>query len=850
MKPEQVNYPIFKPNQVLSNKHLNQLFSYLDEQGRLTRANLIGIGIVCGLEISCEIENGEGIIHLSRGIGITSEGYLIMEPDDVSLVSRRPYELQPGEEDYSLFEKAKKLNEQIYELFPESVPDTSSLKGDLLQDKILLLFYEMKNEERRNCSLNSCDDRGTEVRTVLRRLLVSKAVIESINAEIEKARAARLKLPDIRLPRFDLPQDPDSVAIYTAFLNVLRFKKFAKTVCDTLRDTYNAFKPFLEKVYDKNPFANLNFNIFDTGPMTADQVRFLQYYYDLFDDLIRAYDEFRWKGSDLICACAPPEALFRRHLAIGMLDTKNAKQSGVCRNNLIPSPAIGGYAEKSNEALQLFRRLVEMTASFTNTPLLPEPSPSSAEIDKQIRITPSRSGDVALADRAIPYYYNQNGKPPLHDLWNPERTRRGRSSQNLSYQSGKYGQSTEEFVKDPLLYDLESYNFLRIEGHLGKNYQDVLNTLLAMRSDYRLPIGLIALPSGNETYRYEDLEERYNVLRTWMLGEIRKVVATLYEVKINDSSLTAGTAKFPLFESSSTYRYGQGTVGAWYEKNLDYLEALPYTEIADTDKLEKAYSSLLKDTTPKLEPKYYVHVILIHHFTRVAEALPDGLNSLDFNDFALKYRDMLELIRFLRGNALEKRKEFKPQKDLIDHISEIFSSFKLETVQALSSEYAQLMSETRKKMSFGAFLRENPGIQHKAGVPLGGTFIIVYHSSSKNAVPKNNAKHRILNNHSSEPETRSAVLSEVIIKKIRERFGNFNPDELQSRVAAIIEETYPTISDITLPPIAASKVTDDDDIKAAVNGLKEGTVIADFFLPYIVSNFQTDRDVLPEAKPS
>ena len=48
----EATYPVFEANQVLTNAHLNDLFEYLDEQTRLTRANLIGIGIVCGLEMT------------------------------------------------------------------------------------------------------------------------------------------------------------------------------------------------------------------------------------------------------------------------------------------------------------------------------------------------------------------------------------------------------------------------------------------------------------------------------------------------------------------------------------------------------------------------------------------------------------------------------------------------------------------------------------------------------------------------------------------------------------------------------------------------------------------------------
>src|SRR4051794_30563486 len=94
-------YPVFQANQVLTSRSLNDAFDYLDEQTRLTRANLIGIGIVCGLEIKLDSSAGTAIA-LSRGCGVTSEGYLILEPEDVQLVAYRQYTL-PDDVDYPPF---------------------------------------------------------------------------------------------------------------------------------------------------------------------------------------------------------------------------------------------------------------------------------------------------------------------------------------------------------------------------------------------------------------------------------------------------------------------------------------------------------------------------------------------------------------------------------------------------------------------------------------------------------------------------------------------------------------------------------------------------------------------------
>jgi hypothetical protein len=68
MLPTQVNYPEFVPDQLLTSEHLNQLFGYLEEQGRLTRTNLIGIGIVCGLEVKTNAAGTQ--ITITKGCGV------------------------------------------------------------------------------------------------------------------------------------------------------------------------------------------------------------------------------------------------------------------------------------------------------------------------------------------------------------------------------------------------------------------------------------------------------------------------------------------------------------------------------------------------------------------------------------------------------------------------------------------------------------------------------------------------------------------------------------------------------------------------------------------------------------
>src|SRR5712691_3019610 len=439
------HFPVFEANQVLTSAHLNDVFNYLDQQERLTRSNLIGIGIACGLEI--KLDAGSSTIHLSKGCGVTSEGYLIVEPEDVTLAAYRADYTIPVDPDYAPFKDATtKTQYPLWELFPDGEKNTTPLASPagFLDDKAVLLFLELKRRGLRNCSPNNCDDKGAEVIASVKRLLIKRADLDKIIAaakalggglasgDLESALLEKLKLPDVRLLRFDVPNSDPATSndVFGGFLNVFRAGKLAAATGEALIAAYAAFKPLLQATYPANPFSNFKtaFGFLDDAPTTADQVRFLQYYVDLFDDLLRAYDEFRWTGAELLCVCCPPEALFQRHLMLGLLHPEKVSEPGIYRQAFLASFAAGDCAGRTKELLQLFDRLVEMTKHFTDAPSLPK-ADSKAAIDPQIRITPSTLGDKPLSGKAIPYYYGQNGTPPLYRLWNAEKTRRNRANQ-------------------------------------------------------------------------------------------------------------------------------------------------------------------------------------------------------------------------------------------------------------------------------------------------------------------------------------------------------------------------------------------------------------------------------------
>lgn len=870
MKPVNDNYPVFEANQVLTNIHLNDIFSYLDEQERLTRANLIGIGIVCGLEIRHETTGDNVTIHVTKGCGITSEGYLIVEPTDVALVSYRRYML-PADLEYLPF---KDLT--LWEMFPAGELGTTSLNdsSDFLNDKVVVLFLELKKEDLRNCSPNNCDDKGAQVTATVRRLLIEKEALNKIIAkanqlganltfaELEAAMLARLNLPDLRLPRLGVPAAGlvTSSHVFAAFQSVFQAEKLAAQMKKALGAAYVAFRPLLETLYPEDPFSNFDakFGFLDTMLQERVQVLFLQYYYDFFDDLIKAYDEFRWKGVELMCVCCPPEGLFPRHLMLGELYPETAASPGIYRHSFLASSGIGGCDERIKDLKLLFQRLVEMIIQFTDTPPI-RPNALEALTDTQIRITPSQLGDVPLGNKAIPYYYQQNGSPPLYHLWNAEKHRRNRVNQNLSYRADEYQDpAAPPFTTDALRYDLEPYNFLRIEGHLGKDYRSVLDKLISLKTQYQLPIEIIALRTGvfdetipvnldKEKCRFQDLEALYDALREELRCFLAKELEFFYNLPIRevDDSDTAERPSVPVLRKYRTdFLVRSDRLGALFESQYKH----------------QIFSDELLNFVSNITNTAFFRIIF--RIVKLDETLSESLADIDFNNIARRYRDLEEAVRQLEAarktyfDKLEDKANIILQAEEInDHLEAILFNCRLDAFQSIHTEYQRRLTEAKQKQFLSFFLQKNPGIQHKAGVPLGGTFIIVYHDNPE----------PIQNPNSSFNLGNLNLFGNLLIPNLG-RFANnpVNPAAFEDALTRIsANRTLADDPDIQLvlgnfirqlPDLGIFIPLVDNEasniINQTVNGLTDGMVIADFFLPYLCcSDCSPVQYVLPAPPP-
>jgi hypothetical protein len=530
-----LQYPRFVPDQVLTSDSLDDLFTYLDDQDRMTRTNLIGIGIVCGLGVETPPDGTS--IKITKGTGVTSEGYLVSLaslPSLADTVYTQYIAFDPTKEDvYDKFKPIGNRTIQLWELKESAAVEGATpltlafLNGNNVDDdrKVVMLFVELLKLDNKNCNPESCDDKGLTIQVNLRPLLVRKTDVtffglaNGIGEIFYKQGFA--KLGEMRMHRFDVTNSNvvSTADLFAAYKNILTLN-FLKAVDKLLSDAWSQFKTvFTEEYKSSNPIATLSkdFAFVNDNSISSSQLQNLQYCYDHVSDVLYAYAEFREVGMEVLTTCCPDSALFPRHLLLDLANPVDPPAYSKYRHFFNYSPLFQ-KRDLYGRLRSLFHRLVVMRNNFK----VPAPQGANDNVDSFLRITPSRLDSSPLSKKSIPYYYSP--VTALYESWNYENTQAAASEKNLSYY-GKDRPNAPIFVKEPLAFDLEPYNFLRVEGHIGKPFAHVLSNIQALIDNDRLPITVVALALGMDasgtdiadSRYFQEIQLQYEVLRNEIL---------------------------------------------------------------------------------------------------------------------------------------------------------------------------------------------------------------------------------------------------------------------------------------------------------------------------------------------
>lgn len=462
-------FPVFEPNQVLTDAQLNLLRDYLDQQERSTRFRLIGSGIVFGLNWSIG-KNPAGVINeikVSAGFGVSSDGYLIQLPCGSPPVGSET--IYTHFKDYPDSDRNNPATKEILRNLPwkenrakpndnfDPHPIKELLTGtnnsdksikllekldtenniDWYKESVLVLYLEQKKSVLNACFVTNCDNKGQNVNLTVRVLLVPKEAFdlaESLGLEaikIQRIPPTSIVIANDLTGAIDQPLKKLGIAI--ADDNDQQGKKFCRLVkflggnIENIRKDYKTFK----------------------NNILISQIN--QYRYDAVKDVVCAYNELgtatRWLVPGYFASRD-----FQRHLRLGALDT----QAGY-RTEFIPTPA------NIDRLRKLLARLVAMMADFKSAAL--------SSTLPNIKITPSHTEARPLGERAVPFYFGWSHA--IQDNWQPDHYKAG----DLPW---SYNNTNPD---DALLFDYNQCGFLRIEGHRGMLWDTATNGIKKQRKD-------------------------------------------------------------------------------------------------------------------------------------------------------------------------------------------------------------------------------------------------------------------------------------------------------------------------------------------------------------------------------
>lgn len=549
------DYTVFNKDQVLSDVHLNSLSKYFDDQDRLTRVNLTGVGLICG----CHVEKQGNRVLLSKGLAITTDGDLIHIKQSTPYLAFKPFGNEQPKYTRFYLNKTKMLT--LYELVDKNLDDGLTKPIDnfstdtdfQLSEMVALLFQQTYIKDHDLCTGTDCNNHSQNYLTKTKILLVHNSQVKHLAPKINTANSAAKRLPRIVIPRVLFNKNRSTIIKIVAEykkVNNLTIDQFSKAL-PLLWKHANFLMPMsmrenLSSIWIKtlkkhnNSFTNTDGHI--------------QYFYSFLQDICEVWNELK---ETMLCdksLCNPETNLFEKHILLGPIsnvkadensinldltiaDTTDANLRANSLSNLIESDRIitrpssindvvrhGFYpsiAQQDNCHQDKIQFLIKKLNALINEFSLPR--------TRGIKITPSLSRTKPQCKRAIPWYFALSERSQTLNYWNYSTYQTNELSSLSSYHSDKTGATGA--AAQPLLFDIEGKDFFRIEGHIGKTALEVESELEKIRLKFNLPFSIVSILLDKDPTRligkigtgYSDLHRLHAIYRKDLVFRLDEV---------------------------------------------------------------------------------------------------------------------------------------------------------------------------------------------------------------------------------------------------------------------------------------------------------------------------------------
>ncbi len=887
-------YPFFENNQVLTSTQLNELSGYLDQQTRMTRYRLIGIGALCGLVPSWDAVTRKLIV--TGGTGVTSEGYLF-ETGKCEFVQYRTYTLPVSVEYNKFIDPADSLQVDLYELLPTgTVPAGVNLTSAFVTDKVLLYFLEIVDVENDSCLGKSCDTFGFERTYTLRKLLVSindAKIILANSSSTDLTYTAKFDLPEMLAVK---PLFNPALAHSKDYFQFSQNYKFAaasvykrvptdpKDLLNVLRQTYTIFEPILKDIYGNvNPFNTIpNINIWDeimdgVNGLNGPSYFGIQYFYDFLRDLLLAYNEFKDAAFELMSDCCFDTDLFPKHLLLGEVMDPDPDRPSALRHYFVNISLTPAQRVAKDTLIAYHIRMVLMIRKF-DIAIVHNPGTGTPPTFPVTRITPSFEKWGKLSQRSIPFYYKIDEPDAslgtLERVWNYQNVLRNRDVAN-QYPVVAYGNQSPNQIapisptETPLWYDQDQFTFLRVEGTFRKNFNTALAEVNAIKNEFDLPINAVAVRlQGTATpeeimarCNFDDLRSQYTAQRNEFLCKWRRFFDHFFTKDAKGSFVLKKVPDFvkSLFTAVPTPQGGGNSSASF----LPAYYALPTQSIP---RVAVPFQYLPLPTVGIQQDLATWFTLLMNSMIPICQTeilLPEELAQFDYgaettdtsSSFILTYieavsqaNNCLALFNMLNDQITHStRTRFNQELyftysqwigEQMWYLREFISDCQFRGLEAIyyTLQYRVGFLQANDPTTFSNFITRNPGVEHKAGAPYGGTLVLVYPGAPLNFTVKTKALFAEVLQEIKIKEVRKSML-----RSIRGRTAQENADlvlvesQLCDLYAQQVTQQGRPVGLLGSPVSAIS-------IRRIAIGAED--VIADFCLPYL-TNCDCECDDIP-----
>ncbi len=802
------SYHSFVEDQVLTHTQLNELIEYFEDQDRLTRICLSGVGLVCGFEVS--INPGKTAITITNGAGVTTDGDLIhlqipdvdgkyfLDIDSVTFTHFGVFEDDKVKYSPQFWNGETQLD--IWELFPTHLADGKDELVDFdgpdgLDSMVVVLYLESYTNDPGACTSVSCENQGAEEVRKLRVLLIHEDDMAHLNAEDTMFNSSDILGTYLALQNADVERVTMN-GVNSTKLDLLSSEYFQSiSTTSTVANLGDGINLMLTKL----GMTSLNTSIQDglTAAFKYSVLKGLlfQYRYDLLKDVVDTYNELKELFLVHYGICCPDIHAFPKHLLLGKVNgTELEEENNPNRHSFYKSPILDPDYKERDRFLILAKRLDEQLKYYMD-----------AESPAQVIITPSNLR-VPLGKRAIPFYYLNNTS--LVKDWDYDRRKYGKYLEIFGYRQSL--SSSNPVVQNPFGYSIDAFDFFRIEGIQGMQYKDALEQVVALRDEFSLPFDVKVLGitvSEDETIDVNDYAcefEDLSVLMTaWtseqecVLGEVtyllsgfstadegnnirqdevlqfkeyRKLGGTTSSQLIkynNDYLYTAKTG--PVYSESTASNAKTGATAAANESKTTASDSLVLENMAtesDTlgkvvyDAIEAAPSNessiviaYIEQALAQIDFQAWTPVVVSSTISLPAKilaacyaieaVLPDsieGLSGTTLTSYTTEIDKLCSYTKQLQAkykeyaygeytagagdNTIIDQKILGMMDLLNSQLTNICCGAK--KIQTLLQEIDDRKAEILARLKFSAFVEEHPGLEHKAGVEPGGTFIMVH----------------------------------------------------------------------------------------------------------------------------